>query len=92
MPEKKGATNQGPPKPNLNAPARLQRWTTASIKNVYQGKTTAVLEKAFGVPDTKREDTWVYNKMTIFNSQTGRRLNTVNFLIQDGLVVLVQCN
>jgi hypothetical protein len=65
---------------------------SAQLNSIYKGKTTAVLEAAFGVPDTKRGDTWVYNKMIMFDSKTRRRLNTVNFLIQDGLVVLVQCN
>lgn len=81
-----------PAKPNPNAPARRIAWQTAQLETVYKGKATTVLEKAFGAPDAKRGDTWVYNKMVIFDSKTRRRLNTVNFLIQDGLVVLVQCN
>lgn len=88
----KTGSSSGPSKPNPKAPARRIAWKTAQLEMVYKGKTTDVLEKAFGAPDAKRGDTWVYNNMTIFSSRTGRRLTTVNFLIQDDLVVLVQSN
>ena len=80
------------PKPNPNAPGRQLRWTTVKIKMVYEGKTTDVLEKAFGLPDAERGDTWVYNNMIIFDPTTRRRLTTVNFLIRDGKVLLVEAN
>ena len=72
--------------------ARAAKDVALRAVGYLQGQTTAVLEAAFGVPDAKRGDTWVYNKMIIFDCKTRRRLNTVNFLIQDGLVVLVQSN
>ena len=90
LPPVSGKENPKQLKPDPNAPGRQERWTTVKIKMVYEGKTASVLEKAFGLPDAKRGDTWVYNNMIIFDPSTGRRLTTVNFLIADDMVALVQ--
>ena len=80
------------PTPNPNAPGRRMAWNAAQLVAIYTGKTAAVVEAAFGLPDAKRGDTWVYGNMTIINPTTRQRLTTANFLIQDGKVVLVEAN
>ena len=67
-------------------------WNAAQLSTVYTGKPSTVVEAAFGLPDTKRGDTWVYNNMTIIDPTTRQRLTTANFLIRDGKVVLVEAN
>ena len=58
------------PKPNPNAPGRRMRWNAAQLSTIYTGKPSTVVEAAFGLPDTKRGDTWVYGNMTIIDPTT----------------------
>ena len=85
-------TKPEPKPPNRGALGRITIWTTTQITTIYTGKTTAILETAFGPPDAKIGDTWVYTNMKINIPGTRRRYTTVNFLIADGMVLLVQVN
>jgi len=68
------------------------RWIAAQLSTIYTGKPSTVVEAAFGLPDTKRGDTWVYGNMTIIDPTTRRRLTTANFVIRNGKVLLVEAN
>ena len=78
-------------KPNPNAIGRRNIWTTAQITGIYKGKPTATLLAAFGPPDQRLGDTWVYRMMRF---RAGNRLvaATVSFVIADNKVDLVQVN
>jgi hypothetical protein len=81
-----------PKPPNRGALGRITIWTTTQITTIYTGKTTAILGAAFGPPDAIIGDTWVYTNMKINIPGTRRQYTTVNFLISDGMVLLVQVN
>jgi len=90
LPPVTGKKNPSQPKPN--PPGRHIKWNVAQLSKIYTGKPSTVVEAAFGLPDTKRGDTWVYGNMTIIDPTTRRRLTTANFLIRDGKVLLVEAN
>ena len=81
--------NLSPPKPNPNSPGRRKVWNAIQLSKIYTGKPSTTVQATFGLPDTKRGDTWVYGNMTIIDPNTRRRLNTANFLIRGGKVLLV---
>ena len=89
---KPGPTTGELPKPNPNAAGRRMVWLPSQLAALYKGKTAVVVEAAFGVPDMKAGNTWVYNKITLLDPNNRRRLATVNFVMQDGMVVLVRFN
>lgn len=79
-------------KPNPNAPGRRTAWVTTRLNAVYRGKPAATVKAAFGAPDQKLGDTWVYRGLTIIDPLTRRRLSTAQFLIKDDKVLEVVAN
>ena len=49
-----------------------------------------MLETAFGAPDEKQGDVWVYKKLSIVNTATRQRLTSAHFYISNGKVILVE--
>ena len=85
-------SDQSPPKPNPNSPGRRKVWNAVQLSKIYTGKPSTTVQSTFGLPDTKRGDTWVYGNMTIIDPTTRRRFTTANFLIRGGKVMLVEAN
>ena len=79
-------------KPNPFATGRRVIWTIAQIKSLYTDKPDDTIKAAFGAPDQKLGDTWVYHNMIIIDPLIRRRLNTAMFLIKDGKVLSVEAN
>ena len=79
-------------KPNPNAAGRRTAWVTTRLNAVYQGKSSATVKAAFGAPDQRLGDTWVYRGMMIIDLISRRRLSTAQFLIKDGKVLEVVAN
>ena len=65
---------------------------TTRLNAVYQGKSSATVKAAFGAPDQRLGDTWVYRGMMIIDPISRRRLSTAQFLIKDGKVLEVVAN
>lgn len=84
------ARKPDPPKPNPNFAGRRTVWVTGQLNRVYRDKDAVVVQTAFGEPDEKRGDVWIYKNITIINSATRRRLASAQFYISKGKVILVE--
>tara|TARA_Y100000588_G_scaffold327619_1_gene362738 strand:+ start:547 stop:1710 length:1164 start_codon:yes stop_codon:yes gene_type:complete len=82
--------NTNPSKTNPNAIGRRTLWSKNRLSAIYENKDIDTILKVFGEPDQKLGDTWVYNKMKVFDPAIGRSYSTVQFLIKEEKVLLVE--
>ena len=84
------ARKPDPPKPNPFSTGRRTPWVSGQINRVYKDKAADVVQSAFGTPDEKQGDVWVYKNLTIINVATRQRFTTAHFYISKGKVILVE--
>ena len=86
----KGPENPKPTITNPDAVGRKKFWPKNTLSALYRDKDTRTILIVFGEPDQKLGDTWIYNKLKIFDPATGRRYSTAQFLIKEGKVLAVE--
>ena len=79
-----------PSKTNPNAVGRRTFWSKKRLSAIYENKEITTVLKVFGEPDQKLGDTWIYNKMKVFDLATGQNYSTVQFLTKKEKVLLVE--
>jgi hypothetical protein len=84
------ARKPDPPKPNPFSAGRRTPWVSGQINRVYKDKAADVVQSAFGTPDEKQGNVWVYKNLTIINVATRQRFTTAHFYISKGKVILVE--
>ena len=68
----------------------LTPWVSGQINRVYKDKAADVVQAAFGTPDEKQGNVWVYKNLTIINAATRQRFTTAHFYISKDKVILVE--
>jgi len=86
----KAPENSKPTITNPDAVGRKRYWRKNDLIAVYRDKDIKTILIVFGEPDQKLGDTWVYNKMNIFDPALGRRYSTAQFLIKENKVLIVE--
>ena len=84
------ARKPDPPKPNPFSAGRRTPWVSGQINRVYKDKAVDVVQTAFGTPDEKQGDVWVYKNLTIINVATRQRFTAAHFYVSKGKVILVE--
>ncbi|MAY05866.1 MAG: hypothetical protein CMO72_01625, partial [Verrucomicrobiales bacterium] len=77
-------------KTNPDAVGRRTFWSKNRLSAIYRNKEMTTVLKVFGEPDQKLGDTWIYNKMKVFDPATGQKYRTVQFLTKKEKVLLVE--
>tara|TARA_Y100000588_G_scaffold327630_1_gene362756 strand:+ start:546 stop:1709 length:1164 start_codon:yes stop_codon:yes gene_type:complete len=81
------------PKPttiNPDAVGRRKVWSKRTLNAYYRDKDVQTILIVFGEPDQKLGDTWIYNKMKVFDPATGQHFSTIQFLIKEDKVLLAE--
>ena len=79
-----------PPKPNPFFAGRRSLWMAGQLNRVYKDKDAEVVQSAFGTPDAKQGDVWIYQRLTIINANGRKHLASAHFYISKGKVILVE--
>jgi hypothetical protein len=79
-----------PPKPNPFSAGRRSLWMAGQLNRVYKDKDAEVVQSAFGTPDAKQGDVWIYQRLTIINANGRKHLASAHFYISKGKVILVE--
>jgi hypothetical protein len=56
----------------------------------YKGRPSSILTTAFGNPDQRRGNVWMYSGLTIRDIKTGQIKRTARFIVNNGKVADVE--
>lgn len=84
------ARKPDPPKLDPLSAGRRTPWMAGQLNRVYKEKDADVVQSAFGTPDAKQGDVWIYRNLNFVLANGRKHRASAHFYISKGKVILVE--